>query len=203
MKISIEGNVGAGKSTIVDAIESFFPTIPVHREPVHEWQELLDLYYKDPKTWALAMNLKVLMSFTDVRHADNVFVERSPMSCKHVFGQMEYSDKRFDKMQWDIFSDYCDLLGWAPDAIIFIDTPAATCLARVESRKRPCESGVNLEFLKRIEFQYEAMVKLCRTQNIPVFVVDGTQHVEQVKAAVIAAILRLVTGTKKIDQSGT
>lgn len=193
MKISIDGNVGAGKSSVIDALATVFPTVTMRTEPVDEWTELLTLYHKEPATWALAMNLKVLMSFAGLDKHDSLFVERSPLSCRHVFGQMECNDRRFDKLQWDLFNEYCDLLGWEPDVIIFIDTPAATCLTRVERRGRPCEASIDLEYLKRLEFQYQTMLKMCQHNGLPVVMIDGTQPREKVRADVIAAILKLDT----------
>ncbi len=191
MKVSIEGNVGAGKSSLIEALATMYPEVLQHTEPVATWSELLTLYHRDPSTWALALNLKVLMSFAGLDKHDTMFVERSPLSCRHVFGQMEYNDRRFDKLQWDLFNDYCDLLGWEPDAILYIDTPAATCLDRVERRDRPCEAAVDLEYLKRLEFQYQTMLKTCCHKGVQVVSIDGTQPPEKVRSDVVAALLKL------------
>jgi len=200
MKISIDGNIGAGKSAVLDAIATFFPDIPVRKEPVEEWSELLRMFYADPSTWALAFNLKVLMSFCGLDAQEDLFVERSPLSCRHVFGHIQFSDKSFDKLEWDIFNDYCDLLEWSPEAVIFINTPAATCLKRIEKRGRQCEKAVNLEYLKRVEYQYEAMLRICLQRNIPVVVIDGTQPEEQVKLEVISTIMRLLSAQSQTSE---
>lgn len=57
---SIEGNIGAGKTTILEQINH--PKIFVLREPVEEWMNLRDSdgnnilsnFYKDPKKYGFA-----------------------------------------------------------------------------------------------------------------------------------------------------
>jgi len=54
--ISIEGNIGSGKSTILKIIRENFPELNILDEPLTEWQNvgekkninLLGLYYQDP-----------------------------------------------------------------------------------------------------------------------------------------------------------
>ena len=53
---SIEGNIGAGKSTILRLISASFNDVEFIEEPVKEWQNLggenlLDAFYKDPKRY--------------------------------------------------------------------------------------------------------------------------------------------------------
>lgn len=201
MIIAIDGNIAAGKSTVFHELEKVFPDVETILEPVQDWDDLLALYYKDPQTWSLALNLKVLKCFHDIseRPHENKIVERSPLSCRHVFAQLQYNDGKFDKHQWDLFKEYYGILGWKPDAVIFIETPAAKCLERVEKRGRTCElfGTLDLEYLKRIEYQYDNLIKILRSDyGIPVVIVDGTQAIEKVAVDVVAAASCLLTREK-------
>lgn len=166
MRVSIEGNIGAGKSAALDALAA--RGFAVHKEPVDEWAEMLELFYKAPAEWALPFSLKVLLSFD--RIAAGV-VERSPQSCHHVFTQLLYNEGKMSYVQWDLFREYVDALGWTPDAIVYIDTPTDVCLDRVRTRNRQGEGPIDLAYLKRVEFQYETMLKYV---GVPVVRVDGT-----------------------------
>lgn len=194
MRICVDGNIAAGKTTALDAIAAAFPRIPTYPEPVSEWNDLLSLYYEDPATWSLALNLRVLLSFLDVQ--EDAFVERSPASCRHVFSQVSYNDGTFDAHQWEVFKGYYDAVGWKPDALIFVDAPAATCLDRVGARDRPCEVGqgssLDFEYLKKLEFQYGNMLKMLEKDQVPIVVIDGTQSREKVRAAAVAAAGKLL-----------
>jgi deoxyadenosine/deoxycytidine kinase len=190
MRISIEGSIGTGKTSALCALRDAFPEIPVHIEPIDEWTELLNLYYSDKSLWCLPFSLKVLMSFR--RAIPGIaFIERSPLSCKNVFTHMLVSDGIMNQRQYEVFTEYHDLIGWTPDAIIYIDTPAATCLERVEHRGRTCEKEIDLQFLRRLEYAYETMLKH-DTHGIRVIRIDGTKSKEEVARDIIQAARVLV-----------
>lgn len=182
MRISIEGNIAAGKTTVFQALEDSFPSAHCFREPVRDWADLLDLYYKDPKTWALPFSLKVLLSFRESNASPFCFVERSPLACKSVFTQLLFDDGTLTQPQFELFKEFSDVLGWVPDAIIFIDTPAATCLERMHARGRPCEADIDFQYLRRLEYQYEIMLK---NAGVTVVRVDGTLPPAQLAAQIV------------------
>jgi deoxyadenosine/deoxycytidine kinase len=180
MRVCVEGNIGSGKSTVLAEIATAFPAISVRQEPIKQWGNLLELYYADPATWSLAFNLKVLHSFHSV---SSHVIERSPGACRHVFGQLAYNDNHLSPAAWDVFKEYHDLLGWEPDAYVYIDTPSDVCLSRLLQRGRECEAGVTEEYLKRIEFQYQNFLKFAK---VPVVRLDGTQDPATLAKDVVA-----------------
>jgi deoxyadenosine/deoxycytidine kinase len=191
MRISIEGVIATGKSEALEAVRAAFPTVPIYPEPLDEWGDLLDLYYANKSTWCLPFSLKVLLSFRRSNGVPSCVIERSPLSCKSVFTTMLVDDGVMNQRQYDVFKEYYDIIGWLPDAIVFIDTPAATCLTRVESRGRPCERGVDMQFLRRLEYAYETMLKN-ETHGIRIVRIDGTKPKDQVAADVVHAVATLL-----------
>jgi deoxyadenosine/deoxycytidine kinase len=180
MLVSIEGNIGSGKSTILQALAAEGYT--VQEEPLDEWGPLLDMYYQDPARWSLAMNLKVLHSFhTQYQkyhtHRNTVCIERSPGACRHVFGQLSYNDEHLSPAAWTVFKEYHDILGWEPDAYIYIDTAPEMCYTRKTQRGRPCEDDLTEEYLRRIEFQYTNFLKFVQ---VPVHTIDGNRPISLV-----------------------
>jgi deoxyadenosine/deoxycytidine kinase len=193
VRVCVEGNIGSGKSTAMRLAAEARPGLPAFPEPVAEWRELLRRFYADPARWALALSERVLLSFGPPgRHPGPCLVERSPESCRHVFGRMHYKDGTLTSDEWDLFKDLADLLGWRPSAIVYVYTPAAECLERTRLRGRPEEAAVDLEYLRRVEFQYETLLKFV---GVPVYRVDGTQPPEQVAREVLAALDDFVSGS--------
>lgn len=198
MIICIEGNIGSGKSSVLAsvALAEAFPDAAIFPEPLDEWGELLDLFYNDPVTWALPFQLRVLLSFRRPAKAkateDLVLVERSPLSCRHVFGQLLFNDGKMLPREWELFKEFCDddVLGWKPDAIIYVDAPVDVLLQRVASRGRACEQNVDEAYLRKSQFQYET---LCKYLTIPVVRIDGSQSPDRVAEAAVAALVKLVT----------
>ena len=68
--ISIEGNIGSGKSTILKIIRQNFPELVILDEPLSEWQKvgenqninLLGMYYQDPKRWGFTFQIYAFMT---------------------------------------------------------------------------------------------------------------------------------------------
>lgn len=174
------------QSTVLAALAAEHVTV---QEPVGEWDELLQLYYADPAQWALTLNLRVLLSHAAAPPAHAVF-ERSPAACRHVFSQLGYNDGHLTPRGWELFKEYWDELGWEPDAYVYIATPADACMRRIAQRGRPYEHTITPEYLARIEFQYDNML---RFTTKPVVRVDGTRPPHIVRDDVRAAVAKILS----------
>lgn len=199
MKISIEGNIGGGKSTILNMI-SQRTRVPIFLEPVDtEWKDGLDLFYTDNARWGFAFNLRVLMTYHHWRNNNfKAVYERCPMSSKHVFSQIQYESNLMTKFENDLYQQYYNSLSWEPEVIIYIKTPVAVCYNRMNSRGRECEAQVPLSYLQQVHDKYEELCKYVTKNNsiaskkhIQLFVVDGDQDVENVYQQVNAIISTL------------
>lgn len=71
--VTVEGNIGCGKSTFLTILMDQFPNIRFIQEPVSEWQNvggkslnLLDKYYKEPNRWGFTFQIYAI--FTRVKN---------------------------------------------------------------------------------------------------------------------------------------
>lgn len=183
MRISVDGNIGSGKSECLRALAAALPDVPCFPEPVEEWAQLLELYYASPAEWALAFQLKVLLGFRRPARRETCVVERNPLSSRHVFGQLLYNEGLLNQQEWEVFKEYHDVLGWKPDVIFFVDTPADVCLERVAARDRSGERALGIDYLKKVEFQYHNMLRFA---DVPVVRFDGRLPAPELHAAVVA-----------------
>lgn len=194
VRVCVEGNIGCGKSTALDILATKRPDLAVFQEPVDDWARTgwLERYYADPARWALPFSLKVLMSFVEPGNHPGpcCVVERSPVACRHVFSQLQFNDGKLTQEQWELFKEYYDILGWKPDVLVYVQTPADECHARIEARGRAAEASLELQYLKRLEFQYETML---RYAEVPVVRVDGTAHPDVVAASIEAVVDQAMT----------
>jgi len=68
--ISIEGNIGSGKSTILKIIKENFPELTILDEPLASWEKvgkngdvnLLKLYYNNPERWGFTFQIYAFMT---------------------------------------------------------------------------------------------------------------------------------------------
>ena len=179
MRICVEGNVGCGKSHLLSSLTGDWE---VRQEPVDQWHDLLKLFYADPRRWAFAMNVEALLSFASIPVTTDVTViERSPLSCKEVFGRMHKNDGVMCDKEWQLLSDMYGTYGWEPDVIIYLSAPAAICLERTRKRARSGEEEVTHEYLSKLQFAHNTML---RWYTGEVHIVDATQTREAVTARV-------------------
>lgn len=176
MKIAIEGNIGSGKSTVLKRLASE-TKLPVFEEPVEEWKPLLSLFYKNPKRWSLTFNISVLTTFA--KWKNNKFpaiYERTPVSCKHVFTELQRTNGHITPEEADVFNQVYTNIGWLPDIVFYVKTSPEVCFERMKQRGRECENGVSLDYLKKVDENYEKMIKMLEKDcTVTVYVVDGNK----------------------------
>ena len=167
--ISLEGNIGAGKSTLIEHLENVLQKEAgwiFLKEPVHIWDTIVDEngktvlanFYEDPKKYAFAFQI---MAFTTryqelkriVRENPNckgIICERSLEADKHIFAKMLHRDGLMDQLMYTIYDKYFQEYegNFKLDGIIHIDALPETCFERVKERSRNGESTITLEYLQ-------------------------------------------------------
>lgn len=191
--IVIDGNIGSGKSSLMELLYDHM-RIPIVTEPVEDWKELLHNFYEDPKRWALSLNLHVLTSFNQNSYKGIQLIERSPMACKYVFAESNYKAGYMSNTDMLIFDKVFDKFRWQPLATIYIKTDPKVCFERMNNRSRDCEKNVSLEYIEDIHNHYEKIM-----QNIVhlihgkrLFIVDGNQSKEEIASAVKDILARYI-----------
>lgn len=211
MKISIDGNIGCGKSSLLTRLASEYG-LPAYCEPVRDWTTYLAEYYRDPKRWAFCLNLKTLASFSPWKrgglpHAaaeegrDAVTLwERHPMACRRVFTQLGVEEGYIDDLEVKVMDDVASSMPWTlPDVLIYIKTTPQVAYRRTTTRARACEEQITLTYLERVDALYDAMVKDIQAdeRGTDVWTVDGDRDAEDVFRDV-SAIVRRVLASERV-----
>lgn len=154
--ITVEANIAAGKTTLMELIEEFFgKTCCVMQEPVEEWRKigLFQEYLKDAAKYATIFQLFVLITRMKIIHdalnADDgknvIIIERSflfDVDCfiraNVEFGSINNIEHRALLASYEILRDkiynLADIGG-----IIYINTDIETCIHRMSVRGRDTE----------------------------------------------------------------
>lgn len=192
-KVSIEGNIGSGKSTFIDYLskrsgreELLFD---LYEEPVREWQNLngvnlLEATYKDPtrngfafQSYAMLTMLKLYLTKPSSPCEFKVF-ERSFLSARYCFLKRMLQKNWIDKISSDVLNEWFDFfeckLLMVPNLIIYIKTSPKKAMERIEKRGRLEEKNIELESINELhELHEEWLAHNKRTTNIKVFEIDG------------------------------
>lgn len=123
--ISIEGNIGSGKSTILKVIRENFPELTILDEPLSDWQNvgekkninLLEMYYKDQTRWGFTFQIYAFMSRLNkwMEYSQMVgrgirISERSLLSDRKIFASIMRDTNILDEAEHSIYLQFYDHL---------------------------------------------------------------------------------------------
>ena len=147
---ALEGNIGAGKTTIMKIIGQYFTSVEFVEEPVSQWQNLggmnlLDAFYSDPKRWGFSFELfSMLSKIKDLLNADNsykpvIVIERSILS-NRVFMDLSHELGKLEEIEYTMLMNtyhfYLQHVYPQLSGIIYLDTPVDECIKRITKRNR-------------------------------------------------------------------
>lgn len=167
--ISVDGNIGAGKSTVISNCTSQIKNIEIFLEPVDEWKELIAKCNIDPKTWGYKLQQKVLNHYKYVKNKIKrmkklknkgikiIMVERSALTSVNVFAKLYLQQNIITSAQYDELHALAHELNIKYDKRIFINTPPEICKERVITRNRKCDRNSPFQYLKDIDALYQKM----------------------------------------------
>jgi deoxyadenosine/deoxycytidine kinase len=178
---SIEGNIGSGKTTIIENLQKSFkndPKVVFIREPVEIWQTIKDSdgetilakFYRDPAKYAFSfqvMAYSTRLSMLRETIAKNpectvIICERSLDADKHIFAKMLYDDGLIEDVNNQIYQRFYGEFQdeFRLDGIVYIDADADVCKERVAKRARVGEETVSIEYLRKCELYHEKWLSM-------------------------------------------
>jgi len=187
---ALEGNIGAGKSTIMKIISNQFHDVEFVEEPVNQWQNLngcnlLDSFYSDPKRWGFSFEFYSMLTKIQalLKAADSdkpiIIIERSILSNK-VFMDLSNDLGKLDKMEYamliNTYNFYLENVYPQIAGIIYLDTPVDECIRRITKRNRGEECTIEKSYLNSIK---EKMDEMCNSSTMIVIRIDGMYDCER------------------------
>jgi deoxyadenosine/deoxycytidine kinase len=159
--IAIAGNIGAGKSSLLDFLTATYDVAPFY-EPNAENPYLED-FYADMRTWAFHSQMFFLSNkFRIHQEADRtpgvVIQDRTIFEDAEIFATALHQMRKIDDRDWDTYwSFYRSILDaiQPPDLMIYLRCPIRTIRRRIRLRGRAMEQAIPLAYLKRLESLYE------------------------------------------------
>ena len=187
---ALEGNIGAGKTTILKILEKHFKDVEFIEEPVKKWQNLggmnlLDSFYKDPQRWGFSFEFYSMLTKIQalLKAADSdkqiVIIERSILSNK-IFMDLSNELGKLDKMEYcmllNTYKFYLENVYPQIQGIIYLDTPVDECINRITKRNRGEECSIEKSYLEAIK---KKMDELANSSTMIVIRIDGNYDCER------------------------
>lgn len=168
--VSIEGNIGAGKSTILEHLEkseTLKNKVLFLKEPLDIWEQfrdenghtILEKFYKNQKRYAFTFQVMAYITrLSLLKNAiqenpdiEIIVIERSLCADKNIFMNMLHDDGIVESMEFSIYNKwYFEFIkDYRVDAVIYMDSDPETCANRINKRNRTGEDGIPIEYLRK------------------------------------------------------
>ncbi|MBB6478586.1 deoxynucleoside kinase [Spirochaeta isovalerica] len=170
--IVIAGNIGAGKSTLVEKLTESINWQPYY-EPVSENPYLKD-FYKDMHKWAFHSQLFFLSDRMSMHKElqdfkGNVVQDRSIYEDAEIFARNlyinGYMNERDFQTYWKMYSIAINLLN-PPDLIVYLKASVPALQTRIAIRNRDFESSISEDYLHNLNILYEKWISKYRESEV-------------------------------------
>jgi len=181
--IAIAGNMGSGKSTLVDFLSRTYDVSPFY-EPNDENPYLPD-FYKDMKRWAFRSQLYFLSNkFRLHQELDKtpgvVALDRTIFEDAEIFATALHQMRKIDKRDWQTYWSFYQAILDAikpPDLMIYLRCSMRTLRQRIKLRGRAMEQDVPLAYLKRLDRLYENWISSYEMSEVLVLETDKLDYI--------------------------
>jgi len=190
--ISIAGLIGAGKSTLANAL-SIALGIPYYAEPVKDNEYLAD-FYTDMKKYGFAMQIYLLNRRFEqdqaIRWSQTGGIQDRTIYEDSIFAKSLNDQGLIDPRDYQtymrLFRNMSSFL-CKPRVIIYLDVTPQEALDRIHQRNRDVETGITIEYLQSLEQEYKKWLSTIST-TIPVIRVNYSkaQAIENINPIVEA-----------------
>ena len=184
--ISIEGNIGAGKTSILRMAEPLLQAsgYEVVYEPVESMQKLLQDFYRSPREFGAILQVAICLAYHQLKCQSHsgpsprvLIVERSPVSSLQVFAKNLLDEHVLTQKEYAILKMLFTSIGWSPDGMIYVRTPADICYSRLQhERAKGPDKQIPKEYLQQLECRHQQMLRY-PVSNFSM-ILDGTQSLE-------------------------
>ena len=174
--VAVAGNIGAGKSSIVEWLRQHFDLVPFF-EPNDENPYLVD-FYQDMPRWAFQSQAFFLIRRFRLhrameRETHDVVQDRTIYEDAEIFATHLHHSGKMDDRDWAVYSELYETLRdelRPPDLLIYLRCPVRVLKRRIGKRGRDFERDVPTKYLKALESLYNAWFE--RYDLSPTLVID-------------------------------
>ena len=182
--ITIAGNIGVGKSTLVQLLSERLGWEPVF-EAVAENPYLAD-FYKDMERWSFHSQIFFLSRRLQQHHAlwqrpSSILQDRSVYEDAEIFARNLYMQGNMSQRDWGCYWELYQTLTTVlqpPDLVIYLQASLPTLRRRITQRGRDYEQNIAEEYLAQLNDLYEEWVEKFTLSPILTINSDNLDYVQ-------------------------
>ena len=185
MHIAIAGNIGAGKTTLTGLLAKHYKW-EAHYEDVEDNPYLND-FYEDMHRWSFNLQIYFLNSrfnqIVEIRKSPKTVIQdRTIYEDAFIFApnlhSMGLMSSRDFENYFTLFTLMTSLIQ-PPDLLIYLRASVPRLVEQIQRRGRKYESGIRLDYLKKLNERYEAWISGYNSSKILIIDIDKNNFHEK------------------------
>lgn len=187
--IAVAGNIGCGKSTLVDFICKTYHVEPFF-EPNAENPYLKD-FYRNMKEWAfhsqiyfLSHKFRIHQELEERNKTATVVQDRTIYEDAEVFAAHLRRRRFILKREWGLYNDLYETILQTlrpPDLMIYLRASVRTIRKRIQLRGRPEEQKIPTSYLRSLNRLYEDWFEGYQRSPTIVLETDNLNYIEDLE----------------------
>ena len=203
--VSVEGNIGSGKSTILKALRERYqeiegiPIVYVD-EPVNQWEQIkskegknmIELFYANPSKYAFSFQMMAYISrLTMIKHAVQtnpksvIITERCLLTDYAIFASMLHEQGHLLDEEFEIYKTWFHTFQQdiPITSIVYIRCDPTTAFTRCKNRARVGEE-IPLDYLTKCHEKHEKWIEPEQPSLRKLVIENDTANIEDILVSV-------------------
>lgn len=196
MIVSVEGNIGSGKSSFLNNLKSYYQAnsrIVFVDEPIDEWNTIrdkenntiLECFYKNPKEYAFSFQILTLttrliqLKNYIKKYPEHIIISERSILSDALFAELMYKEGKITPIEYQIYcKQYEYFLTMVPEIhIVYLRCNPIECKNRIQKRARKGEEEISIQYLRDLDRTHEQWIKKWNMEHVLVF--DANVELQQ------------------------
>ena len=178
--ISIDGNIGAGKTTLTELLSKQYRWIPQFEDVDHN--PYLQDFYEDMPRWSFNLQIYFLNSRLNQlleiqRGTETVIQDRTIYEDAMIFAPNLHEMGLMRHRDYDNYFSFFQTLKTMvnpPDLLIYIQSTVPNLVGQIQKRGREYEENIRLDYLKRLNEYYNKWIDSYKEG--PLLIISGDEN---------------------------
>ena len=188
MIVSVEGNIGSGKSSLLHNLKSHYQAnsrIIFVDEPIEEWNTIRDkenntilqCFYRDPKEYAFSFQILTLttrliqLKNHIEKYPEHIIISERSILSDALFAELMYKEGKITPIEYQIYcKQYEYFLTMMPDIhVVYLRCEPDECKKRIHKRARKGEEEISVQYLRDLHETHEKWIKKWKKEHVLIF----------------------------------
>ena len=182
--IAIAGNIGAGKTTLTEALSKHYKWIPQFEDV--ENNPYLNDFYEDMPRWSFNLQVYFLNNRLNqlleiARGSETIIQDRTIYEDANIFAPNLHDMGLMSKRDFDNYFQFFQTLKSmvkAPDLLIYLQASVPTLVGQIQKRGREYEENIRLDYLRKLNEYYNKWIQGYREGPLLIINVDQNKFAE-------------------------